>query len=152
MAKEVDIDAIRRRIQALKQEADLQQEIFNNDKRRTTALQESQKKMEEIFKLENNFNNDLNLNDQSKTIPKRLLCLTNALIDCFHRDKVVVSQESLAVSQIVVSNATKRTKRKAAKSSRSADDPQVLGGGQPRDPAAEEAEGGAEGEAACRSR
>ena len=50
MATEAEI---KKRIEALTAEAELQQEIFNNDKRRTTALQESQKKMEEIFKLEN---------------------------------------------------------------------------------------------------
>jgi len=66
----------------------------------------------EIFQLQNDFTDDLNLNHQSKTIPKRLLFLTNALIDGFHRDAVNAKQESLTVAQIVVSNATQRTKKK----------------------------------------
>ena len=42
----------------------------------------------EIFKQKNNFNDDLNLNEQNESIPKRLLFLTNALIDGFNRDVV----------------------------------------------------------------
>ena len=49
MATEEDI---RKRIAALREEAETQQEIFTNDNRRTTALKKSQEKMEEIFKLE----------------------------------------------------------------------------------------------------
>ena len=64
MAKEVDIDAIRRRIQALKQEADLQQEIFNNDKRRTTSLKKVQEIMEEIFRLQEEIDKELLKSDQ----------------------------------------------------------------------------------------
>ena len=66
----------------------------------------------EIFQLQNDFTDDLNLNHQNTTIPKRLLFLTNALIDGFNRDRVNASQESLTVAQIVVSNATDWTKKK----------------------------------------
>ena len=66
----------------------------------------------EIFKQKNNFTDDLNLNKQNESIPKRLLFLTNALIDGFNRDVVNVSQESLTAAQIIVSNATQRTKAK----------------------------------------
>ena len=43
---------IQKRIDKLYEEAKLQQEIFNNDKRRTTALKKSQEIMEKIFELE----------------------------------------------------------------------------------------------------
>ena len=66
----------------------------------------------EIFKQKNNFTDDLNLNRQNESIPKILLFLTNALIDGFNRDVVNVSQESLTAAQIIVSNATQRTKAK----------------------------------------
>ena len=52
------------------------------------------------------------MNKQNESIPKRLLFLTNALIDGFNRDVVNVSQESLTAVQIIVSNATQRTKAK----------------------------------------
>ena len=52
------------------------------------------------------------MNEQNESIPKRLLFLTNALIDDFNGDVVNVSQESLTAAQIIVSNATQRTKAK----------------------------------------
>ena len=45
-------------------------------------------------------------------IPKKLLFLTKALIKGFNHDEVGFSQESLTVVQIIVSNATKKTKIK----------------------------------------
>ena len=66
----------------------------------------------EIFKQKNSFTDDLNLNKQNESIPKRLVFLTNTLIDGFNRDVVNVSQESLTAAQIIVSNATKQTKAK----------------------------------------
>tara|TARA_R100001591_G_scaffold14681_1_gene21146 strand:+ start:265 stop:2376 length:2112 start_codon:yes stop_codon:yes gene_type:complete len=63
MATEAEI---KKRIEALTEEAELQQQIFQNDNRRTTALQKSQKKMEEIFKLENQISETNK--DISKTI------------------------------------------------------------------------------------
>ena len=64
MAKEVNIDAIRNRIQALKQEADLQQSIFDKDKRRTTALKKVQEHMEEIFRLQEEIDKELTKSDK----------------------------------------------------------------------------------------
>ena len=64
MAKEVDINAIRARIQALKQEADLQQSIFDNDKRRSTALLKVQEHMEEILELQELIDKELSKSDQ----------------------------------------------------------------------------------------
>ena len=65
----------------------------------------------EIFKQKNNFTDDLNLNKQNESILKRLIFLTNALIDGFNH-VVNVGQESLTGAQIIVSNATQRAKAK----------------------------------------
>ena len=51
MAKET-AKAIQARIDLLRQEAEVQQSIFDADKRRTKALQESQKAMDKVLSLE----------------------------------------------------------------------------------------------------
>ena len=69
----------------------------------------------ELFKQENSFSDELNLKRQKESISKKLLFITKKLINRFSHDEVNFSQESLTVAQIVVSNATNRTKMKKNK-------------------------------------
>ena len=57
-----------------------------------------------FFKQENLF--------QKESVPKKLLFLTKGLINGFNYNEVNVHQESLIATEVIDSNATKRTKIK----------------------------------------
>ena len=66
----------------------------------------------ELFKQEKSFPDEINLKSQKESIPKELLFVTKSFIDRFNYYKVNFSLESLTVAQIIISNATKKTKIK----------------------------------------
>ena len=69
----------------------------------------------ELFKQEKSFSDEINLKCQKESIPKELLFVTKSFIDRFNYYKVNFSLESLTVAQIIISNATKKTKIKKKK-------------------------------------
>ena len=64
----------------------------------------------QLFKQENSFTESLSLRSQKELILRRFPLLTKALINKFNHDEIYSSQESQIAAQIIVSNATKRTK------------------------------------------
>ena len=69
----------------------------------------------ELFKQEKSFPDEINLKSQKESIPKELLFVTKSFIDRSNYYKVNFSLESLTVAQIIISNATKKTKIKKDK-------------------------------------
>ena len=66
----------------------------------------------ELFKQDNSISNELNLKRKKESIPKELLFITKSFIDRLNHHKINFSLESLTVIQLIVSNATKKEKRK----------------------------------------
>ena len=67
----------------------------------------------DILKQENEFTGSFSNSCQAQSVPKTLLALTSALIDGEMSSCNQPSQESLSVSQIIVSHTRRPTKRKA---------------------------------------
>ena len=69
--------------------------------------------LSDIRKQENKFTGSFSNSCQVQSVPKTLLALTSALIDGEMTSCDQPSQESLSVSQMIVSHTRKPTKRKA---------------------------------------
>ena len=67
----------------------------------------------DILNQENEFTGSFSNSCQAKSVPKTLLALTSALNDGEMASGNQPSQESLSVSQLIVSHARRPTKRKA---------------------------------------